>query len=43
MDSASDKATGTTLLFLNFGDHPWTLANIDVMTAMPAANPFAGG
>ncbi|KAL3153599.1 hypothetical protein ABBQ32_14155 [Trebouxia sp. C0010 RCD-2024] len=39
---AWNRATGSTPFFLNYGDHPRTPVNVDVVTPLPAANAFVG-
>ena len=42
VNNSWNRATGSTPFFLNYGDHPRTPVNVDVVTPLPAANAFVG-
>ncbi len=42
LNNAWNRATGSTPVFLNHGDHLRTPVNVDVVTPLPAANAFVG-
>ena len=42
VNNSWNRAAGSTPFFLNYGDHPRTLVNVDVVTPLPAANAFVG-
>ena len=42
VNSAWNRATGSTPFFLNCGDHPTAPVNVNAMTTLPAANSVVG-
>ena len=42
VNNAWNRATGSTPFFLNYGDHPRTPVNVELVSPLPAANAFVG-
>ena len=43
MNNAWNQATGSTLFFLNFGEHPRSPINVDIVCELPAADTCGAG